>query len=246
MTYAWTIFQKICKRLIGSKVPAVAHHADHSPLEVAYSNFGRHIRANMLREPTGAKAGNGCEVDMKATTRGYRYATNTRQSGIGALEYIAIALFFVVVLAGVLDRSGKLSFTTNNVAENAAISSLYQSTKTNAKSSAGYGTSGTSLIPTLSVTKGIPSNLPFNGTTLQNTYGQNYTLTSTGSGFSLTDPGISQADCIKIVVQQSNNGNWDAGIAVNSGTAVTGAIATSTATTSCSTPTNSITFATAF
>jgi hypothetical protein len=170
-----------------------------------------------------------------------------RQAGIGALEYIAIAAFFVVVLGGVLARSGMLSFTTNNVAENGAISALWQSVKSNVKSAAGYGPTGTNLIPVLKDTTGIPANLPFDGTNLQNTYGQNYTIVSTGSGFTLTDPGISKADCIKILVQQSSNGNWNTGILVNSGSATTGAIPTATAQTACTNATdNSITFQTSY
>lgn len=192
------------------------------------------------------------EKDMKAA-RGARMFSSVRaaaavrkQAGIGALEYIGIALFFVVILAGVLSRTGALNFTTNNVAENAAISSLFQSIKTNVKSNAGYGPSGTNLIPTLNLTQGIPSNLTFDGTNLQNTYGQNYTITSTGMGFSITDPGVSQADCIKILVQQSSNGNWNAGISVGGNAAVTGSIATSVATTQCSGTTNSLVFGSSF
>ncbi|WP_157131286.1 type 4 pilus major pilin [Burkholderia pseudomallei] len=168
-----------------------------------------------------------------------------KQAGIGALEYIGIALFFVVVLGGVLARSALLSFTNNNVAENGAISALWQSIKTNVKSSAGYGAAGTNLIPVLSATNGLPANLTFDGTNLENTYGQPYAITSTGMGFQVSDPGITKADCIKIVVQQASNGNWNAGITVN-GATLNGAVPTATAQTNCSGSTNTVIFATSY
>lgn len=168
-----------------------------------------------------------------------------RQAGIGALEYIGIALFFVVVLGGVLARSALLSFTNNNVAENGAISALWQSIKANVKSSAGYGATGTNLIPVLNDTNGLPANLTYDGTNLENTYGQAYAITSTGMGFQISDPGITKADCIKIVVQQASNGNWNAGITVN-GAVLTGAVATATAQTNCSAAANTIVFATSY
>lgn len=163
------------------------------------------------------------------------------QKGVGALEYIGIALFFVVILGGVLARTFMLNNQTSNVAENAAISSLYQAVKTNLKSNSGYGTSGTDLIATLNQTQGLPKNLTYDGTSLDNTYGKAYTLVSTGTGFTLTDPGISEADCIKIVVQQSSNGSWDGGVSAGSGSASTSSISTADAATMCSSTSNTIT-----
>jgi hypothetical protein len=165
-----------------------------------------------------------------------------KQKGVGALEYIAIGFVILALLWGILSRAGMLNFTINNLAENAALAQLWQSIHTNLKSTSGYGASGTSLVQALSQTNGIPSNLTYDSAsfTLYNTYGQAYTITSTGMGFQIVDPGVSQADCIKILVQQSGGGNWGGGIGVG-GTTVTSAISTTQGATMCTGTTNSIT-----
>jgi hypothetical protein len=202
--------------------------------------FMEAVRTMMRRRPTMVivgESGEGEMLDDLSPSDAFR-----KQKGVGALEYIAIGFVILALLWGILSRAGMLNFTINNLAENAALAQLWQSIHTNLKSTSGYGASGTSLVQALSQTNGIPSNLTYDSATftLYNTYGQAYTITSTGMGFQIVDPGVSQADCIKILVQQSGGGNWGGGIGVG-GTTVTSAISTTQGATMCTGTTNSIT-----
>ncbi len=57
------------------------------------------------------------------------------------------------------------------------------------------------------------------GTAILNTYGQDYTIAGAGGSFTISDPGVLQADCNKILKQIPSTGYLS--VTVNGGTAIT-------------------------
>ncbi|CAE6793718.1 hypothetical protein R70006_04970 [Paraburkholderia domus] len=167
------------------------------------------------------------------------------QRGIGALEWIAIIAVILYILYQALGRIGLMNAGNSNLAETSAVSSLYTSIRSNLKSSTGYGVTGTNLITTLNQVNGIPSNLSYSAGTLLNTFGVAYTIVSSnaGFGFTITDPGLSDADCAKLAVQQSQSGNWTGGITINGTAEGTAGIPSATATAACAAAPNTVIFA---
>ncbi|WP_233176950.1 type 4 pilus major pilin [Ralstonia sp. ASV6] len=199
------------------------------------------MTTNMMMNAVGVQAAG--DVHAGEDLRGARALAGQR--GMGALEWIAIIALLGLFLYGVLSRLGLMNASNSSVSESSAISSLYTSARSNLKGASGYAANGADLIVPLNAVNGLPKNLSYNAGVLLNTYGTAYTLVASngGYGFTLTDPGISAADCAKLVVQQSSSGNWSGGISVNGTALGTAPIATGTATGACNAATNSIAFA---
>ncbi|KVV07495.1 type 4 pilus major pilin [Burkholderia ubonensis] len=166
------------------------------------------------------------------------------QRGIGALEWIAIIAIVLVMLYQLIGRVSVMNTSNSTLGETSAVSALHTALRSNLKSGTGYAANGADLIVPLYNVKGLPTNLSYNGGVLLNTYGSQYTIVAAnaGFGFAITDPGVPAADCIKLVIQQSQSGNWTGGISVGGSNLGTAPVTSATAQTACSAATNSIVF----
>ncbi|MCS6496760.1 hypothetical protein NX905_21180 [Burkholderia thailandensis] len=161
-----------------------------------------------------------------------------KQRGVISIEAIVVIAIILVLLVWGGSRIGQLFLGTDNTTEGGNVQSLYGAIR-EIKTSAGYGTPGTDLSATLIAMGKVPGNMAVSGGQIMNNWGQAYTIKSTGMGFTVTDPGVPQKSCIKIVASVSQNGQFDS-VSVNSGAATTGSIATATAQGACTSDPSSI------
>ncbi|ABO60272.1 type IV B pilus protein (plasmid) [Burkholderia vietnamiensis] len=166
------------------------------------------------------------------------------QRGIGALEWIAIIAVVLFMLYQIIGRVSVMNTSNSTLGETSSVSALHTALRSNLKSGTGYAANGADLIVPLYNAKGIPTNLSYNGGVLLNTYGSQYTIVAAnaGFGFAITDPGVPAADCIKLVIQQSQSGNWTGGISVGGSNLGNAPVTTANAQTACNGATNSIVF----
>ncbi|WP_350337589.1 type 4 pilus major pilin [Pseudomonas aeruginosa] len=108
------------------------------------------------------------------------------------------------------------------------------------KTSSGYGSSGTNLIPSLIAINGVPKNMSVSSGVVYNVYGGSVTVSSTGMGFSITTSKLPQDACITLATKIAKNTFEQTKI--NSGSAITGEVTTAAATQACSSDSNSITW----
>ncbi|HDR8910587.1 type 4 pilus major pilin [Burkholderia multivorans] len=175
----------------------------------------------------------GKPCGAKGKVRGHR-----NQRGIISIEAIVVIAIILVLLVWGGSRIGQLFLGTDNTTEGGNVQSLYGAIR-EIKTAAGYGAAGTDLSATLIAMGKVPGNMAVNGGQILNNWGQAYAIKSTGMGFTLSDPGVPQKSCIKIVSSVSQNGQFDS-VSVNSGAASTGAIATATAQAACTTDPSTI------
>ncbi|HEP6430533.1 TPA: type IV B pilus protein [Burkholderia cenocepacia] len=166
------------------------------------------------------------------------------QRGIGALEWIAIIAVVLFMLYQIIGRVSVMNTSNSTLGETSAISALHTALRSNLKSGTGYAANGADLIVPLYNAKGIPTNLSYNGGVLLNTYGSQYTIVAAnaGFGFAITDPGVPASDCIKLVIQQSQSGNWTGGISVGGTNLGNSPVTSANAQSACTGATNSIVF----
>ena len=160
-----------------------------------------------------------------------------KQKGFGALEVMIALLLGVIVIVGAAVWYTKLRGASDKGQELENISSLISNVRM-LRSTAGYGTNNTSLVPVLINAEGVPGNMSITGTTaITNSYG-NVSVVSTGTGFTIGYNAVPAADCIFLITKSS--GQRGTSIKVNGGTARTGEITAATASTDCSTAANTI------
>ncbi|CAB3755880.1 type 4 pilus major pilin [Paraburkholderia humisilvae] len=182
---------------------------------------------------SGSTAGAVADAKRRLPIRGRR-----TPRGVISIEAIVVIAIILVLLVWGGSRIGQLYLGTDNTTEGGNIQSLYGAIR-EIKTSAGYGSSGTDLSPTLIAMGKVPGNMAISGAQIMNNWGQPYDIKSTGQGFTLSDPGVPEKNCIKIVSSVSQNGQFDS-VSVNSGSANTGPLATATAQTACSSDPSSI------
>ncbi|MBN3815208.1 pilus assembly protein PilX [Paraburkholderia sp. Se-20369] len=163
-----------------------------------------------------------------------------RQAGVLSIEMIIVLGIVALILLGVGGRIAISFLSNDNTSELANLTSIYSAIK-DTKTTVGYGAAGTDLSATVIAGGHLPSNISVSGSTIFNQFGGTYVLTSTGQGFTITDPGIPQKNCVKIASGATQSGQYPI-TTVNSGTPSSGPMSTAAAQTACSSTTNSITF----
>ncbi|APA90307.2 hypothetical protein BJG93_34520 (plasmid) [Paraburkholderia sprentiae WSM5005] len=178
---------------------------------------------------------------MQVKKNGFKSGARlARQAGVLSIEMIIVLGIIALILLGVAGRVAVSFLSSDNTAEMSNITAIYTAIK-DTKTTVGYGTSGTDLSSVIIAGGKLPSNIPVNGTTISNQFGGNYTLKSTGQGFTIADAGIPQKNCVKIVAGATQGGQF-ATTTVNSGSAYTGPMAQSDAQTACNSASNTVTF----
>jgi hypothetical protein len=148
-----------------------------------------------------------------------------------------------VAIAGI--ASGWLLYRTVDETQN--VSRIYQSVR-QLRSTNGYGTTGTDLVPTMSSLGDLPSDMTRTGSgssiVLSNSWGGTVAVLSTGLGFTISYAAVPQTQCPKLVAALSASGSFSQ-VVVGSTTWTTMPVSTSDAVTGCSGTTNTIDFTSA-
>lgn len=160
-----------------------------------------------------------------------------KQAGFGALEVMLALGVGLLVVIGAIAWKSKLDNSGNNQAEVENIASLISNIK-QLKTASGYGASETDLIPLLISSEGVPGNMAKTASTVNNTWGGSVSLSSTGSGYTLTYAGVPTANCV-FLSTQANNGNGMS-LRINGGAAITGEVTSAAAGAACSSASNSL------
>ena len=160
-----------------------------------------------------------------------------KQQGATILEAIAYLGIAAVVIIGALSLfgSGLSGADTNKSMEE--MTGIRSGTKSLFAGQSGYGTSGTVLNSTLISAKVIPGTMSVSGANITNSWGGAVSITSTGTGFSISTAAVPSDICIKLVSAAGGSG-WT-GISVN-GTAMTLPTTSAAGATACNTATNTI------
>ncbi len=147
-----------------------------------------------------------------------------RQAGFLSIEAIVV---LVIVLGLLALGASKMDILTGN--SNAATKGL--------KTSAGYGTTGTDLMATHIANGSVPKNVQVVSGVAKNLYGGNLSVTSTGTGFSISEAALPSDACIKLALKVSAGGTF-ASTTFNGGTATTGPLSSAAATAGCNAANN--------
>nr|WP_256354539.1 type 4 pilus major pilin [Pseudomonas reactans] len=150
------------------------------------------------------------------------------------LFYLILA---ALVLGGAIALGLKLFNKQTNNGEQSNVGSLALNVRP-LKSGQGYGASGTNLIPQLIAVDGIPDGLTNSSGAIFNSWNGTVTVTSTGPAFVLTYTGVPPDACVSLATKVAKTRAYSTKI--NSGTAVIGEVDSATATTNCSTTSNTI------
>lgn len=162
---------------------------------------------------------------------------SSKQAGFGALEVmiaLGVGIFAIVAAYGWYT---KFTSAQNNDTELSNISSLTTNTK-QIKTSSGYGPTGTDLVAILLRNSGVPESMQKSGGAIFNSFGGAVTITSTGTGYTLTYNGVPASNCI-FLASKSANGDTQT-LRINGGAAITGEVTAGDASTSCSAATNTL------
>ncbi|RED02082.1 PilS-like protein [Ectopseudomonas oleovorans] len=160
----------------------------------------------------------------------FRLPSGHRQRGVFSLEMMFVLIVMVVALGYIIYNGGSLLGSQDVTNEQSNIGILISNTR-KLKASSGYGTSGTSLVSALRVSKGLP-NMSDDGTSLYNSWGAAVTVVSNGMTFTVTENGLPADACVTLATKISRGQKVTTSI--NAGTAVTGEVLPANATSSCS------------
>jgi len=165
-----------------------------------------------------------------------------RQGGFNLIEVSIAVVIGILVLSGVAYFVQR-GFAGSDISKEANnISALIANTKI-LRSSGTYGASGTSLLPQLRVSKGLPSALTDDGTNVTNSWSGAVGVASTGGGYTVSYAAVPQDACLQLATTISDGAVISTTI---NGTANTGAVSSALATTQCNSATaNAIVFTTA-
>lgn len=158
-----------------------------------------------------------------------------KQRGFTLIELMVVLAIGLIILAVGAARGGNM-FGRNDVTNEVANLSMLLTNVKNIRSTTGYGTVSTNLVPIMSANGEIPQTIGINGTVLTNVWGGSTTINSNGGGVVLQDNSIPQAACIKIVQLMSKTG-MASSVQVNGGTVRTGEVEASDAMNDCSSTT---------
>jgi type II secretory pathway pseudopilin PulG len=161
----------------------------------------------------------------------------TRQAGFGALEVMIALIIGSLVIIGAVGWYQSLDTKSKNSDELTNLATLMTNTR-QMKTSSGYGTSGTNLVPVLSNAGGIPDTMEYASSVLYNAWGGTVTVLSNGQTFTITYTGLPAENCIFLASKGAASSSQQTRI--NSGTAITGEVTSIAASSSCNTATNSV------
>ncbi|MGK6474977.1 type 4 pilus major pilin [Pseudomonas aeruginosa] len=160
------------------------------------------------------------------------------QGGFVSIEMI-IVLIIIAIGVGLGLAAAAGMFSSSNANEEQRNISVIAANARALKTSSGYGSSGTNLIPSLIAINGVPKNMSVSSGVVYNLAGS-VTVSSTGMGFSITTSKLPQDACITLATKIAKNTFEQTKI--NSGSAITGEVTTAAATQACSSDSNSITW----
>nr|MBY9433354.1 pilus assembly protein PilX [Pseudomonas aeruginosa] len=107
------------------------------------------------------------------------------QGGFVSIEMI-IVLIIIAIGGGLGLAAAAGMFSSSNANEEQRNISVIAANARALKTSSGYGSSGTNLIPSLIAINGVPKNMSVSSGVVYNVYGGSVTVSSTGMGFSIT------------------------------------------------------------
>ncbi|WP_313025492.1 type 4 pilus major pilin [Pseudomonas lopnurensis] len=153
----------------------------------------------------------------------------------------AFWLMLIAVALGFIMLGGWRMIGTSDVAiEQSNISTLMTSAK-KLKGTSGYGTSGQNLVPSLIAIDGTGS-MRISGSSLFNQWNGAVTVVSNGMTFTITEGNVPKSACITLTTKVAKDPQTST--AINGGTAATGEVPSTTATSSCSSDANTIAWTT--
>lgn len=175
-------------------------------------------------------------MNKRSMKRGF--ATNQ----IGALNAVETAMVLVVgVLAiGAAVAWGPKLFNGNTDGiEIQNVAHLLTATSS-LRTQSGYGSSGTNLNAALIAADEVPSTMTISGTNITNAFGGAVTVSSTGTGFTISYAGVPKSNCIALATKVASSVNYTTKI--GSGTAITGEVTNANAVAGCTGTANTITW----
>ncbi len=166
--------------------------------------------------------------------RNTRFNNVRRSRGFTLIEMLVVVAIIAVVAAFASGRIGNFGSANKVSNEIVQVSSLIANTK-QLRSSTGYGTAATDLVPTLIKAGLVPAGMQVSGTTIKSPFGGTVTVVSTGNGYTVTDPTLPQDACIQVLPKISQSGIVST--KVGTSTAITGEVDSAAATTNCASAT---------
>lgn len=160
----------------------------------------------------------------------------TKQAGFMSIDALLWTIFAVVVLGFIAYAGFKALGGTDSTVELSNITTIMSNTK-QLKSRAGYGASGTNLIPSLIAIDGT-GNMGVSGSTVTNQWNGAVTSVSNGMTYTLTITNVPKSACISLATLVAKDNQTTTRI--NGGSAISGEVLTAAATTSCSGDTNTL------
>lgn len=148
---------------------------------------------------------------------------------------VAISLFLITMVAAI---AYVVWNNVNKASEVSVVNNLILQTRSMVSGN-GYGTAD--YVPALIAGGNIPSNVTVSGGKLYNKSGGTITVVGNGIGFIVTDNGLSKKSCVGLA---TSVGTADLQSTKINGTTITGEVTAASATTACSTESNTLTFTT--
>lgn len=163
-----------------------------------------------------------------------------KQGGFLSIDGVFWLMLIAIALGFILWMGWKMVGNSDVAIEQSNVSSLIANTK-KLKGSTGYGASGQNLVPSLINIEGTGS-MGISGTSLVNQWNGSVTVVSNGMTFTITEANVPKSGCITLATKVAKDKQTST--VINGGTATTGEILASSASTSCSNDANSIAWTT--
>ncbi|AZC83960.1 MULTISPECIES: type 4 pilus major pilin [Pseudomonas] len=163
-----------------------------------------------------------------------------KQRGFLSIDGVFWMMLIAVALGFILWMSWRMIGNSDVTIEQSNISSLIANTK-KLKGSTGYGTSGQNLVPSLINIEGTGS-MGISGTNLVNQWNGAVTVASNGMTFTITEANVPKSGCITLATKVAKDKQTTT--TINGGSATTGEILATAASTSCSSDSNTIAWTT--
>lgn len=167
----------------------------------------------------------------------YSRKISSKQKGMSTIEILFVLIVITIALAFAVQKGYSLFARQTNNTEQTNVAELIMNTRS-LKSSQGYGTTGTNLVPQLVATKGIPSGLTVASNVPYNSWNGAVTVVSAGVSFTITYQDVPQDACVTLATKVAKAEGFTTRI--NSGTATSGEITPAVATAGCSSDSNTI------
>lgn len=166
----------------------------------------------------------------------------TKQLGFGALEVMIALLVGALAIVGAIGWYQKLMSSNNNQDELSNVTSIITNTR-NLRTTSGYGTSGTNLLPALNKAGGIPDAMSVSSSNVvSNAWGGTVTVTSNGTWFTVSYNGVPDENCVFLATKGAISKTIQTSI--NGGSTITGEVTAAQANSGCSTDSNTISWIT--